>query len=211
PEETSPAAREAPVVPGELPDARGEVPTADGQLRPAPAAPQPSGETLWAGAGDGAEAAPGHAAQQARAPAEPGEAYAPEREGTGAGETDAPEYEEVGIEPERRSIEPATAEPAAGPRRELRAIESALAEGRVGSVAGRLALVLRTDPALAASVLDVAARAIEIGGLSGIEAGNLHIVRGDAYRVLGRGRDAETAYEQSRRTLEGSWGSEGEE
>jgi hypothetical protein len=87
-------------------------------------------------------------------------------------------------------------------RRELRAIEEAIDEGRLESVAGRLALLLRTDPDAAARIVDVALDAVGLLGPGTAEAANLEIVRGDALRVLGRSEEAEAAYEASRRALE---------
>jgi tetratricopeptide (TPR) repeat protein len=55
-----------------------------------------------------------------------------------------------------------------------------------------LALVLRSEPSLAPAVLELIARAPE-GGPSR-SAAALEVVRGDAYRLIGRPREAEQAY-----------------
>ena len=55
-----------------------------------------------------------------------------------------------------------------------------------------LALVLRSEPSLAPAVLELIARASD-GGPSR-SAAALEVVRGDAYRLIGRPREAETAY-----------------
>jgi hypothetical protein len=93
-----------------------------------------------------------------------------------------------------------TATPSA--RGELSAIESALRQGRLEPVTGRLALLLRTEPDLADRVAELSLAAIALTGGADTEAANLYIVRGDALRVLGRSEEADLAYEQSRRALE---------
>lgn len=55
-----------------------------------------------------------------------------------------------------------------------------------------LALVLRSEPSLAPAVLELIARAPD-GGPSR-SAAALEVVRGDAYRLIGRPREAEAAY-----------------
>ena len=65
----------------------------------------------------------------------------------------------------------------------------------------RLAIVLRFDPALAPVILSMADRALAApgDGRQGLVA--LHLLRGDAYRGLGREIDAVDAYQESMRAL----------
>jgi hypothetical protein len=109
--------------------------------------------------------------------------------------------EAEGLEP--IAVGPAPARPAPGvaARRELSAIESALRQGRLEPVTGRLALLLRTEPDLADRVAELSLAAIALAGGADAETANLYIVRGDALRVLGRSEEADLAYEQSRRAL----------
>jgi len=61
-----------------------------------------------------------------------------------------------------------------------------------GRAAVELALVLRSEPSLAPAVLELLARNPD-GGASR-SAAALEVVRGDAYRLIGRPREAEQAY-----------------
>ncbi|MEK6721545.1 MAG: hypothetical protein AABZ33_12900 [Chloroflexota bacterium] len=71
------------------------------------------------------------------------------------------------------------------PMEELEAARVALAEGRSASAAIRLALVLRMEPSLAPAILDL------IADRSGPAFG---VVRGDAYRIVGREVQAQEAF-----------------
>ncbi len=103
--------------------------------------------------------------------------------------------------PPRSSTEEAVrAGRAAG--RELGAIEDAIDRGDVGSVAARLGLVLRMDRALAPVILSLADRAVAPLAADDPDAAGLHLVRGDAYRSLGREAEATAAYARSRLALE---------
>ena len=84
--------------------------------------------------------------------------------------------------------EPVTPDPGL----ELEAARRAIAAGDLGSAAVRLALTLRHDPSLAAAVLAAA-------GTHDDPA--LDIVRGDAYRVIGRHVEARAAYAAAAREL----------
>ncbi len=88
---------------------------------------------------------------------------------------------------------------AAGQELELAASE--LAAGAVDDAVQRLAIVLRSDPALAPVVLSMAERATLAPGLrpSGLAA--IHLLRGDAYRGVGREADAAEAYQEAMRAL----------
>jgi len=78
------------------------------------------------------------------------------------------------------------------PTAELDAARAALIEGRPAEAAVRLALVLRTDPELAPAVLAA------VGSRGGAA---LDLVRGDAYRVVGRESDAAAAYDAAAAAL----------
>jgi tetratricopeptide (TPR) repeat protein len=85
---------------------------------------------------------------------------------------------------------------------ELDAAEGELARGQLAEAVDRLALVLRYDPALAPAILALADRALATSGgrTTGMVA--LHLLRGDAYRGLGREVEAAEAYQESLRALE---------
>lgn len=74
--------------------------------------------------------------------------------------------------------------------------QALLSGGRVDGLATRLALVLRAQPVLAPAVLAVADQALSAGA-SGGEVSALHVVRGDAYRVMGRETSAREAFQQA--------------
>lgn len=83
--------------------------------------------------------------------------------------------------------QPAARAPGQGPEPadELDAARDDLRQGRVGSGAIRLAVVLRLAPALAPAVLDA---------LAGQHGASIELVRGDALRLVGHERDARQAY-----------------
>jgi hypothetical protein len=85
--------------------------------------------------------------------------------------------------------------------RELDAIEEELRAGALGSVASRLALLLRLDPALAPVIISTADRALASPSLDASGHAALNLVKGDAYRGLGRDLEATTAYEEALRAL----------
>ena len=66
---------------------------------------------------------------------------------------------------------------------------------------GRLAVLLRLDPALAPVILSAAERAAAVRPLASGDLAALHLVRGDAYRVLGRENEAAAAYRAAHQAL----------
>jgi hypothetical protein len=84
---------------------------------------------------------------------------------------------------------------------ELEAAQHAIAEGRPGGAAGLLALLLRADPALAPVILSLVDRALAGAPAAPEAAASLLLVRGDAYRVLGRDIEAQTAFQQAHQAL----------
>jgi hypothetical protein len=87
--------------------------------------------------------------------------------------------------------------------RELARAEDELAAGEIERATGRLALVLRLDPALAPVILSLADRAAGRAGPDHPGMPALHLLRGDAYRGTGREVEARAAWEESQRVLEG--------
>jgi hypothetical protein len=85
--------------------------------------------------------------------------------------------------------------------RELEVIEELVERGELSTVAERLGLLLRIDRALAPVILSLADRATAAAGSDHRIAGALDLLRGDAYRILGREREASQAYERSFRAL----------
>ncbi|MDA8203225.1 MAG: hypothetical protein M0Z49_10795 [Chloroflexi bacterium] len=82
----------------------------------------------------------------------------------------------------------------------LAEIQARVARAELAGTATRLGLVLRTRPALAPAVLAVADEAIQADP-TGSEVAGLHLVRGDAYRLMGRETLAAEAFQQSSRSL----------
>jgi len=84
---------------------------------------------------------------------------------------------------------------------ELDAVDRTLAEGRIAAAAERLGVLLRLDPALAPVILSSADKAVSMAspGSGGLSA--LHLVRGDAYRILGRDIEAADAYQLAHQAL----------
>ncbi len=92
--------------------------------------------------------------------------------------------------------------PAAAPSMsgELAEIQVRLGSGEFAGAATRLALLLRTRPVLAPAILSVADQALQAGPPVQ-EVAALHLVRGDAYRLMGRESLAAEAFQQSTRAL----------
>jgi hypothetical protein len=86
--------------------------------------------------------------------------------------------------------------------RELEVVDRDVAAGATGDAAARLALILRLDSALAPIVLSAADRALRVAADAASRA-SLEMVRGDAYRWMGREVEAVEAYEQAQRILSG--------
>jgi tetratricopeptide (TPR) repeat protein len=84
---------------------------------------------------------------------------------------------------------------------ELEAAERELALGFVSEAVDRLALVLRFDPALAPVILSMADRALLAPGDRHASQAAIHLLRGDAYRGLGRETEAADAYQEAMRAL----------
>jgi hypothetical protein len=84
---------------------------------------------------------------------------------------------------------------------ELERVDRALAAGDAAGAGLRLSVLLRLDPALAPVILSAADRALAAPIPSGQTASTLHLVRGDAYRILGRETEAAAAYRQAHQAL----------
>lgn len=84
---------------------------------------------------------------------------------------------------------------------ELESVEASLAAGDISSAARRLAVLLRLDPALAPVILSMADRAAAVPPGAGGDPAAIDIVRGDAYRILGRENEAAAAYRQAHQAL----------
>lgn len=84
---------------------------------------------------------------------------------------------------------------------ELQAAERALVEGRLPAAAERLALLLRQDQALAPVILTIASGAATSAAPGSPGLASMHLLRGDAYRVLGRETEADTAFREARQAL----------
>lgn len=84
---------------------------------------------------------------------------------------------------------------------ELQAAERAVAEGRIPAATERLAILLRQDQALAPVILTIASQtaAAMPPGSAGLAA--VHVLRGDAFRILGRETEADAAFAQARQAL----------
>jgi hypothetical protein len=86
-------------------------------------------------------------------------------------------------------------------------VEAAIAAGRVRDVAVRLTIILREEGALAPLVLSLADRALAVAATPPVAA-SLQLVRGDAFRSLGREIEASAAFQAARRVLEATATSE---
>jgi hypothetical protein len=85
---------------------------------------------------------------------------------------------------------------------ELEIVDRAIATGDVAAAAGRLAVLLRMDPALAPVILSTADIALATSTPARSQLAALHLVRGDAYRILGRENEAGEAYRSAHRALD---------
>jgi hypothetical protein len=83
---------------------------------------------------------------------------------------------------------------------DLAEIQVRLDGGEFAAAATRLALLLRTRPVLAPAILSVADQALQADPPAQ-EVAALHLVRGDAYRLMGRESLAAEAFQQSTRAL----------
>ncbi|KRT64569.1 MAG: hypothetical protein XU10_C0001G0017 [Chloroflexi bacterium CSP1-4] len=98
----------------------------------------------------------------------------------------------------------------ASPRDEVATVEAAIAAGDLRGVAVRLGIILRDEGALAPLVLSLADRALARSERAGATAAALHLVRGDAFRSMGREIEASAAFQRSRQALTGAALDEGE-
>jgi len=86
---------------------------------------------------------------------------------------------------------------------ELEVVEGQIARGELIGVPERLALLLRIDRALAPVILSLADRVIATRAPDASSLSALHLLRGDAYRGLGRDAEATSAYQEAMRALAG--------
>jgi len=84
---------------------------------------------------------------------------------------------------------------------ELESVDRLLAAGDTGAAASRLGVLLRLDPALAPVILSAADRAARVPSSRASDLASLHLVRGDAYRILGRDNEAAEAYRRAHQAL----------
>lgn len=87
------------------------------------------------------------------------------------------------------------------PREELDAARDELADGEDVSAVVRLAIVLRFEPSLAPAILEIVAQHADP---------MFALLRGDAYRIVGRELDAQRAYDVARASLDDGAGSSSE-
>ncbi|HEY8167351.1 MAG: hypothetical protein ACHQ02_02455 [Candidatus Limnocylindrales bacterium] len=99
--------------------------------------------------------------------------------------------------------------PRATARDQVQVVEAAIAAGDRRGVAVRLGIILRDEAALAPLVLSLADRAIAMGDRIGPGAAALQLVRGDAFRAMGREIEASAAYQRARQAVEGPADREG--
>lgn len=83
---------------------------------------------------------------------------------------------------------------------ELEHVDRSLRAGDVRGATSRLAVLLRLDPALAPVILSAAERAAAAGPAGG-DLSAVHLVQGDAYRILGRDNEAAAAYRRAHQAL----------
>jgi hypothetical protein len=98
---------------------------------------------------------------------------------------------------------PIVGAPIAGaPAADLVDVQALVARGEVAGIAVRLELVLREQPILAPAVLSVADDALRVGPTPH-ERASLHLVRADAYRLMGRETQGREAFQEASRALRG--------
>jgi len=86
---------------------------------------------------------------------------------------------------------------------ELEMVDRAMAAGDITAATARLAVLLRLDPALAPIILSSADRAAAAVPAGSRDLSAIHLVRGDAYRSLGRDNEAAAAYQTAHQALAG--------
>ena len=84
---------------------------------------------------------------------------------------------------------------------ELETVDRQIAAQDLSGATHRLAVLLRLDPALAPIILSSADRAASAAADGSPDLAAIHLVRGDAYRVLGRDNEAAAAYQQAHQAL----------
>ena len=84
---------------------------------------------------------------------------------------------------------------------ELETVDQAIAAGDVAAAVARLGVLLRLDPALAPVILSSADRAAAAVPAGSRHLSAIHLVRGDAYRILGRDNEAAAAYQTAHQAL----------
>ncbi len=84
---------------------------------------------------------------------------------------------------------------------ELESVDQAVAAGDIAGAVQRLGVLLRLDPALAPIILSTADRTAAAAPAGSRDLSAIHLVRGDAYRVLGRDTEAAAAYEAAHQAL----------
>ncbi|MGD8485587.1 MAG: hypothetical protein PVG27_06420 [Chloroflexota bacterium] len=84
---------------------------------------------------------------------------------------------------------------------ELETVEQSVSRGDISGATQRLAVLLRLDPALAPIILSAADRTVSVAPLDSRDLPALHLVRGDAYRALGRDNEAAAAYQAAHQAL----------
>jgi hypothetical protein len=84
---------------------------------------------------------------------------------------------------------------------ELETVDRAIAAGDVAAAVSRLGVLLRLDPALAPIILSAADRAAATVSAGSRHLSAIHLVRGDAYRSLGREVEAAAAYQAAHQAL----------
>ena len=82
-------------------------------------------------------------------------------------------------------------------------VQALVARGEIAGIAVRLELVLREQPILAPAVLSVADDALRVGPTAH-ECASLHLVRADAYRLMGRETQGREAFQEASRALRGA-------
>jgi hypothetical protein len=85
---------------------------------------------------------------------------------------------------------------------ELERVDQAVAEGDIAGAVQRLGVLLRLDPALAPIILSTVDRAAAAAPDGSRDLPAIHLVRGDAYRTLGRDTEAAAAYQAAHQALE---------
>ena len=84
---------------------------------------------------------------------------------------------------------------------EFAIVDQAIAAGDIAAAVARLGVLLRLDPALAPIILSSADRAAATVPATSRHLSAIHLVRGDAYRSLGREVEAAAAYQAAHQAL----------